>query len=373
MQFYDPRPLFTDTSDYILIDEIRHNVKKPTQYGVMPTIELPPYLKAFTDEETKDYWKDIHDDQTRIYCINDVILRSDSFSCPICDYCTFSVEGTPERRLVSYWMCNVCHTDMCGMCYEEVDEATAIKNGAKNWQQRREKMDKCRAHGLTEITHLGNHSCDVCSEEITSETWLQSVKEDGETVDICNECEPTDDMKELKFETYIDKRVRRADVTGFGSLLDWIPVAHDLDDHHGYGSVFICMNPDSPSYLHVAICHADDHGRNGVFDLGISWDEFVKKSEDLVKNGHPNMRNQNYICNICMERIKDESWQQAYSDRDTIDICTKCLETSPDSKKVLDLQAKHAFYRFPPGDPVRNAKHIIRIWMCVGNDPMYYG
>jgi hypothetical protein len=241
-----------------------------------------------------------------------------------------------------------------------------------SWHTRKDLLDECRDHGLIRITHTVDRECDVCHSAIVDNTWRRS-----EDIDVCNRCQPSPEMANLNF-TVVKRGISRFDASGFGSILDWIPIAQDRDKYDGYGMVLVCMNITSPNYLHIAVSHGDDHGRGGYIDMGLEWKEFVKKANNIIAHGHPSMR-EDFECDVCHTDIEDEKWQQAVNGWNskspdplgwkTVDVCGKCVS----SEEMKELKTKHAFREYPPGDPKRIASRIVRTLMLTKGDKCYYG
>ena len=55
------------------------------------------------------------------------------FDIYICDYCNTNIKK-------NWYYCFHCHKDMCNLCYSEINEEIAIKNGARFFKKREKKI-----------------------------------------------------------------------------------------------------------------------------------------------------------------------------------------------------------------------------------------
>src|SRR5688500_15851670 len=83
-------------------------------------------------EKIEEYFNELSHD--RIHIINGYALTHTSY---ICDYCK-----SWDTKVILY--CIQCHQDMCNLCYEETNEEIAIKNGAKKYKLREDRLKLCR-------------------------------------------------------------------------------------------------------------------------------------------------------------------------------------------------------------------------------------
>jgi hypothetical protein len=375
-EFFDPRPVFEGLGNRIVVDGATLCVRKPERYLEMVLPAFPQWLRPFSREQLVGYWTDLRCDEARVACLNSVHASGDGMGSVYCDYCKASCANPNGNRngprFRSYRMCSQCHMDMCELCYEEVDEAAAAKNGSQNWHKRRDQLRTCREHGMVQVDAMCvRYMCDVCSRDIHAiqETWKQAIDEStGESTDVCSNCEPTEDMKGLAFrEASHAACTTRFEASGFGSMLDWLPIGHDTNERDGHGTVLLCLNPESPSYGHVALSHGDDHGRYGYFDIGMDFAAFLQTSEHYIHNRTEHeAKAESYYCDICAKGIKSATWLQASGTRTSVDICSSCKPT----QKMLD---EHTFYTFPPGPIEPRASSIVSLWLKAKGLPRYYG
>lgn len=170
---------------------------------------------------------------------------------------------------------------MCQYCFEETSEEIAAAHGAKTWDQRKNKLEACRQHGLVKITPRDSRVCDVCQKDIDDPSWLQS----GD-IDICDACSSAEgwqdeNFKDLEFIRVAQPTIYRCDGSGFGSLLDWVPFAVSTDKDNDDAFLLINLNPESPSYQNITTAIFDDHGRCGYFNTGLKFAEFLAKIDEL--------------------------------------------------------------------------------------------
>lgn len=268
MSFFDPRTIvFGHWGSHVLIDENTVCVRKPTSYGEMPSTERPAWLLELGEDEVLGYWEGICYATERICCLNGVINRGEHGITSVrCSKCRHPCGD-------AYWLCPRCSKDVCEACYEE------------------SPASPCVEHGMIHVTTRSKleYVCDVCQCEIRDVTWRHHENPPYQSIDICDDCEPTEEMADLIFDDDFsdpdrDGGVTRFDATGFGSMLDWIPVGRDAES----GLVLVCLNPESPNYGHVAISRKDDHDRHGYFDLAIDLETFIARTEEhMAESGRP--------------------------------------------------------------------------------------
>ena len=164
---------------------------------------------------------------------------------------------------------------MCELCYKEYrNEAdiSATTRGAK----RQKDIVMCReTHHLLERDRFDliglKFYCDSCRTDINYNeprytNYIEMHQINAHSIDYCRACseaiteagERVVDVTGLKYLERLPASKRcRMDVTGFGSILDWIPVIHHVDEYEYdkvYADVLLNMNPDSPLYGRIGLC-----------------------------------------------------------------------------------------------------------------------
>jgi hypothetical protein len=245
------------------------------------------YLKICTPEYVKNYFNDITNNNIRLSQFNGMTV--DDSDCCYCDYCKTSINDDG-------YFCFHCYNDMCKMCYEEVDEETAIKNGAKNYKHRETALNACRASNKIQsrsiyyVDNLGGKCCDLCSNDIEPLDSRYS-NENGDTFDMCTECYATKEdarniveTRDLKFLSKENRENFLFNYTDFNSLSYWIPIISDNDDCH----IFMNLNPDDKNYGKLCLQSSDDHGRVGyfiIYDESITLDILLCKLKEITDKG----------------------------------------------------------------------------------------
>jgi len=211
-----------------------------------------------------------------------------SFSSLICDYCNFCSPKVVERNFCSTKMnhCTLCNLDMC---WEEKTEEIAIANGATNWKKRSESLLKCFDHMFINREAVPNVVCDVCGESSISKCGVWHLNR-VDNIDICSDCISTDDAKKYTEKgvwTVNDMGEHWAFTTGFGSMLEWIPLLTSDEGH----LLLYNMVPSSKNYHKTGLACVDDHGRMGyrlvnnttltemVEELRLAHAEYLKVKE----------------------------------------------------------------------------------------------
>lgn len=174
--------------------------------------------------------KEVKDQENRIQMINGLSLNFEYFdgSCYYCDYCNTGMD--PINSGKEYHFCKDCQKDMCLLCYGETSEEVAKNNGAKNYELRKDELEKCRQHNLLERKFL-----------------------------------PKDFNVEWDYDEQLDPKYFRVidqiwEYTSVGSILDWVPILRD-EEHN---QILINLNTESQYSGQIAMLTNDDHGRSQI-------------------------------------------------------------------------------------------------------------
>lgn len=288
MECIQPLPESEDifyNRDYIVF------LHKPTTLDNLPNIDESfihkKYLTICNPEYINTYFNHIINDNIRLQIFNGINMNECSYRC---DYCNTSIND-------DWYYCFHCYKDMCKLCYQEVDEETAIKHGATNYKTRENALHECRTCNIIQprpiydIDNLGNKSCDLCHTSIELLHPRYSIRETNNSLDICTECythkEDARNMvetKEMKLFTKENKKGFLFTYTDFNSLCYWIPIISDEHDCH----VFMNLNPDDNHYGKVCLQSCDDHGRYGYFiiqDESITLDVLLTRLKEITDKG----------------------------------------------------------------------------------------
>lgn len=240
----------------------------PTVSDELPVIDLfwihPTYLKLHTSETIFQYFhRFIHNSEEIDICMmNGISLGEMDNSCYYCDYCQTSIDND--------WLyCYHCYSDMCQMCHEETNEKIALRNGAKNYKDRENKLNQCREHCLIQsrnIYHIpgdSEHYCDVCKDDIDTKFYSAKV-EKYNSYDVCLSCSEKEeiDTKSMKFINKEDINCINFGYTDFQSMLYWFPIISDTQDCN---HVLINLNKLDKNYKKICLQSCDDHGRLGYY------------------------------------------------------------------------------------------------------------
>jgi hypothetical protein len=249
------------------------------------------WLIKETPESIIEYYNDIINREYRIRAFNGVVINAinDSYYC---DYCK-----TKIKDIKDYYYCYHCSNDMCKLCYEEVDEETAIKNGAKNFAKRAETLNECRSHGCLKHRSLYMNGpyvkvCDICELGINMD-YYSRPDDETDTYDICIHCYNSDrenskqeveehNMTLVKVDLDINKLPFMQ--SGFNSMMYWLPIVKDED----YNRILMNLNPDDENYRKIAFQSWDDHSRVGfgfVFDPQYTLEKVLTILKDIIDKG----------------------------------------------------------------------------------------
>ncbi len=251
---------------------------KPTRMDDLPIVDESKIdknkIEIYTPEMITSFFEEIYDNNCRLRSFNGLVFGESPnyFSdCYYCDYCHTSMEKDG-------YYCYHCYSDMCKLCFEETSEEVAIKNGAKNYKDREEKLNNCRNCNLLEerpirmkCIEISSRNCDVCRKKDIEKENFYTVDENDNTYDICLECYDTNNdnaqetVKEKKM-TFLEKDDKSRYMfyyTDMGSLLFWIPILRDKNEEPT--SILMNLNPDDKNYKKICFHCIDNHGRSGFY------------------------------------------------------------------------------------------------------------
>jgi hypothetical protein len=184
-----------------------------------------------------------------IMCINGMCVQDFFWNCYNCDYCRSSCG-------IKFWYCYDCNKDMCDLCYNEVNEEIAEKNGSVHYHLRKDSLAACRTHNLRIGTARLRKECDICKKPVP--IMKKFYNDSDADYDICLDCYSKDSTK----EAIRDKNVVLVDDDlCFGSIKDWIEI---LTDNNG-NSILCNLNMDSKYHKRFAFLAVDGHGRSGYY------------------------------------------------------------------------------------------------------------
>jgi len=272
-------------------DQILVDVTIPEAYDEeLPEFgNIPGHTKQTWDDINK-YFLGLLEDSYRIVNINgkSTLLEENWLKC---DYCNASEQ---------LWMrhCDECDKNMCNLCWEEKNEEIAIRNGAQNWFDRKDALLACFQHEKegkfsTRESDTVNVYCDICNANtfnaeneniVKLGEWFCNRKDEK---DLCLECSITEEGKKMiaQDESWkkcvIGENNLCALFTGFGSLLEWVPILVDAEEHH---MMIYNIVPGSKNYHRTALVAVDDHGRLGYHMVDGELEEIVTKLNENIPN-----------------------------------------------------------------------------------------
>ena len=265
-------------------------IKLPKSYEDIPVFNIDGLAKheKLTIDQIIEYYNEIIEGDVRVSFINGLETRLD-MGYYYCDYCRTELFGRNGER-DNYYYCKTCKIDMCSLCFEEKTEEIAVKNGAKNYAERKEALQNCFNNHILEhrdTTNMPTYSnyrvCDYCKSSIDSGTYYSNKQTDK---DMCTKCyDSSEENKKIcqteKLEFVDNSKTQNFDYFGWGSLFDWIPIIKDDE----YNMVTINCNPDSKLFGKVGLVSVDDHGRQGYDYCEMTLDEVISKLR-TYKNEH---------------------------------------------------------------------------------------
>ena len=211
--------------------------------------------KLLTISDINTYFEDC--ENGRIEWIWGLVTEGDIRYESSCTYCFTDLLSHHNKTHNYYYFCNDCQKDMCKLCYE-----------ATNTTENEDIVECLKNHHLYQRRHFNDigpfrFTCDKCDLDIpphepryTNFNRVDMFQDN--TLDYCRSCGERVDVDITNLELIIPPR-SRIDVTGFGSILDWIPLIESSE----FYSMLVNMNPDATYYGRIALLVSDNHGRMG--------------------------------------------------------------------------------------------------------------
>lgn len=275
MNFGDWFKLFPE--DYIKTNYNYYiNTKKPINYDTELIIcdnDNTDNLDFFSLGQIYLFFKNLKEGNVKINLLNG---KDISTGLRNCDYCGSIIESKNEPTHI----CKICKKTMCNLCMEEKNEDIALKNGAKNWNRRKDKLIKCFSH-LNDISRENIIiNCDICN--CSSKNIFGYWHTNRElNKDICPTCFYNGKGTELMDSTTgiweMTKYINELDKLIFGSFLDWVPVAKYIDSED---IIFYNINKDSILYQKIALAHVNKDNKYYIYTTG----ENLSDTIDILEN-----------------------------------------------------------------------------------------
>jgi hypothetical protein len=301
--------LIIDEKDLIKsIDGCIVFLDKPLKMDNLPIIDETfinkKYLQILKDSDILEYFKSLLKGEIRICALNGIMLYTKG-SNYYCDYCRGETSG-------DWYYCYNCRKDMCKLCYEEINEEVALKNGAKNYKLREHLFKKCRDCHIIEPRLIYNidtniHKvCDLCENKINETHY--SLKDYRNTFDICIDCFNSKDLAKENVKT---KGMNLIEIypkdflfyhSDFKSMLYWVPVLEC-----NYYRILINLNPEDKNYNKICLQGCDDHCRCGYFILkdGSTLNIILQKLQNIIDTPELDEKNSEHFnpIEILMEQL----------------------------------------------------------------------
>jgi hypothetical protein len=272
------------TEPIISIEDLQLDVKIPTNCDdCLPIFDPIDGYSTFTKENNYDYFASLLDGETRITVINGENFSELSRRYPCCDYC----ETMIDFRAYPIRFCSQCEQNICSLCWEEKTEQIAIKHGAKNWKNRKDKLLTCFEHeNKFLISKQITVNCNICekSSKIVNGKWFCNRDAD---IDICPSCFYKEEGQELIRDSEgkwneTEYKEQPANKT-IGSMLDWVVLLKDERGEYDY--LLYNINKDSANYHRVILVAVDDHYREGFYLVEGSLQDNLDKIKQIgIKN-----------------------------------------------------------------------------------------
>jgi len=195
-----------------------------------------------------------------------------------CDYC--------RSDIIRGWYCKKCFNKMCALCYIERTEEDAIKNGAKNYHLRKNKLLKCFKENKL-VRYFSSINCNECEDDITGNCMFNIE----ENLDICMEC--YDENKHKNLTKYVNPSY-------ILKINEWSILLEEKEGH----CILYNICKDSEEYHKVAFMASDNHGRNGIFTTDDVLDEILEELKTYSNDEEENTWDRHFSTPICQAMQK---------------------------------------------------------------------
>lgn len=263
--------------------EIKFRISLPREYGLLPELIEIEGLRKMKYGDIFDYFEELLDLDIRY--LNGLSIRMRPSM--MCDYCS---------QLTGYirYQCTDCWRDMCLTCYSEKSKEDAKKNNSRNYHLREKELKLCQeSHNLKRLYDNYNPICSQCQNKIEENFLVMSkfasdCSRESQRFNLCLDCLKTSEggilAKEKNLKILELKILPNCDQSGFGSLLDWVPIYEsDHDDEASNIFLLYNINKMSPDYGKIACCTKDDHGRIGYYQLPEPYSRLGQNVKELIE------------------------------------------------------------------------------------------
>lgn len=291
---------YDDDEEYHII------ISLAPEYGSLPILDDIEGLSIVNEDSIRNYFVSLREDDLRIKCLNGIPTSNvTGFNC---DYCHQFI-GTLRYH------CQDCWKDMCTLCYSERSDEDALKNGAKNYHLRKDSIEKCHnEHHLNWMVDYDYVCCDICSKDIKENVLRDAnfatngdLKYDYDRKDVCEDCMNTVKGQELIKEHNLSIRKikfkNNCDQSGFGSMLDWVPIYQSNSE--AYNFIYYNINKNSPNYSTLACSAEDNHGRLGYYQLPSPYSKLGDSLKGLIQKHVPEY--------LKIKDTNENSWELFYN------------------------------------------------------------
>jgi hypothetical protein len=238
-------------------------------------LSLPKCYRLMTEKDIKEYFDVL--DEARFEIIN---YYNVNFGCySECSYCyNCFTDGN------SYY-CTKCNKDLCCKCYQKFIENGTVKSS------RRDCKGTCLPDHKFIIKTVEDFSCCKCGKKnkhvLKTELWYRDREK---KINICQSCRNEEEKEK------IEEVQRIYDQSGFGSMLDWVPVIQE--ELYVPNRVLLNLNKNSDLYGQTAFEVMDSHGREGFYVYGKNIRDTVDdlKTADEELEGLYNMTPIDVVC-----------------------------------------------------------------------------
>lgn len=283
---------------------------KPTRLDEIPEIDdafiNTKYVKKMTKETIRKYFDDMLSGNQYV-CYLDGLCMYVYTPAYRCDYCKMSVNSKKFRT------CYHCYKDMCNLCWNENDEATAIKNGAKNYKKRENELNECKKHNNFTVRNFDKYllediNCKLCDEQICvpkmSYFYSKLITNNmGSSYNVCSMCyeneNKIDENCKLTGKQYVEKYglelknnlhdMLLFSITDFHSMLYWVPLI-ETTNKYGFSEnshILINLNPDDSNYKKLCLRTSYDckSGYYIIHDTTVTLENLLERLKKITDRG----------------------------------------------------------------------------------------